>query len=63
MLEDGDVLITRNECRALGLNVSNTQFQRYEKQRRLTAHKADGVRNARVRYLRSQVLAFLGLRP
>ena len=58
-----DVLLTRNECRALGLNVCNTQFQRYEAQGHLTPHKAAGVRSARVRYWRSQVLAFLGARP
>jgi hypothetical protein len=63
MLDDDDVLIDRNECRALGLNVANTSFQRYEKQGRLTPFKAGGVRSARVRYRRSEVLAFLGLRP
>ena len=34
-----DRLVTRNECRAFGLNVSNTQFQRYEKQGLLTPIK------------------------
>ncbi len=63
MQEDDDVLLTRNECRQLGLDVSNTQFQRYEEQGLLTPHKAGGVRSARVRYWRSQVLAMLGARP
>jgi len=58
-----DVLLTRNECRALGLKVCNTQFQRYEEKGLLTPHKAGGVRSARVRYWRSQVLAFFGTRP
>lgn len=63
MLKDDDVLLTRNECRQLGLRVSNTQFQRYEAQSLLTPHKAGGVRSARVRYWRSEVLAFLGAKP
>jgi hypothetical protein len=63
MLDFDDVLLTRNECRALGLKVSNTQFQRYEDQGLLTPHKAGGVRSARVRYWRSEVLALLGSRP
>jgi hypothetical protein len=57
-----DRLVDRNECRALGLNVCNTQFQRYEKQGLLTPHKAGGVRSARVRYWLSEVMTLLGLR-
>lgn len=63
MLTGDDVLWTRNECRQIGLRVSNTQFQRYEAQGLLTPHKAVGVRSARVRYWRSEVLAFLGAKP
>jgi hypothetical protein len=55
-----DRLVDRNECRAFGLNVSNTQFQRYEAQGHLTPHKAAGVRSARVRYWLSEVMNFLG---
>jgi hypothetical protein len=63
MLAFDDVLVTRNECRELGLKVTNTTFQRYEKQGLLTPHKADGARSARVRYWLSEVLALLGTRP
>jgi hypothetical protein len=63
MSDFDDVLLTRNECRELGVKVSNTTFQRYEKQGRLTPRKACGARSARVRYWRSEVLALLGTRP
>jgi hypothetical protein len=49
MFDFEDVQLTRNECRELGLKVSNTQFLRYEKKGFLTPHKAGGVRSARVR--------------
>lgn len=59
-----DRLVTRNECRAFGLNVSNTQFQRYEAQGLLTPIKVGvDVRSARVRYWLSEVMNLIGPRP
>ena len=43
-------LVTRNEVRAMGLNVSSTQFGRYEKARLLTPVKIGGHRSSRVYY-------------
>jgi transposase len=43
-------LVTRNELRQKGLNVSNTSFNRYEKEGLLRPIKVGGHRSARVRY-------------
>jgi transposase len=43
-------LVTRNDLREMGLDVSNTSFNRYEKEGLLTPVKAGGHRSARVRY-------------
>lgn len=56
------VLVTRNECREIGLKVSNTQFQRWEEKGLLTAHKPGQFRSARVYYRVEEVYALLGLR-
>lgn len=57
-----DTLVTRKQCRGLGLNYSNTQFQRWEKAKALTAIKPLGVRSARVHYRWGQVEALLAPR-
>jgi hypothetical protein len=56
-------LLTRNECRKIGLNYANTSFQRWEKDNLLTPHKPGGRRSARVHYYEDEVLAFIGSRP
>ncbi len=43
-------LVTRQEVRQMGLNVSSTQFGRYEKDRLLHPIKVGGRRSARVHY-------------
>jgi hypothetical protein len=55
-------LLTRNECRQLGLNVCNTQFLRYEEQGLLTPIKVGNLRSAVVRYRVSEVYALLGIK-
>lgn len=55
-------LVTRNEVRAMGLNVSSTQFQRWEDSKLLTALKPAGLRSARVYYELEEVWALLGKR-
>jgi hypothetical protein len=57
-----DTLVTRKQCRALGLNYSNTQFQRWEKAKLLTAIKPGNFPSARVHYRWGQVEAFLAPR-
>jgi DNA-binding transcriptional MerR regulator len=57
-------LVTRNEVRAMGLDVSSMQFLRYEKQGLLTPRKVDGRRSSRVRYDIEEVLRLLnGRKP
>ena len=55
-------LVTKNEVRAMGLNVSSTQFQRWEDAALLTALKPAGLRSARVYYRIEEVWALLGIR-
>lgn len=54
-------LVTRNEVRAMGLNVSNTQFLRYEDAGLLTPIKVGRRRFARTYYDLDEVLNLLGL--
>lgn len=56
-------LLTRNDCRALGLDYSNTSFQRWEERKLLTAIKPGGARSARVHYDEEQVQKLLATRP
>ena len=53
------LLVTRNEVRLMGLNVSNTQFGRWEEEQFLTPFKAGNYRSAVVRYRLEQVLKFI----
>ena len=53
------LLVTRNECREMGLDVSNTQFSRWEEQGLLRPFKAGGHRAAIVRYRLRDVLRFI----
>ena len=53
------LLVTRNECREMGLDVSNTQFARWEEQGLLIPFKAGGHRAAIVRYRLRDVLRFI----
>jgi hypothetical protein len=55
-------LVTRNECRAMGLNYSNTHFLRLEKEGLLTPVKVGG-RSSRVHYWLEQVLGLLNGKP
>lgn len=52
-------LMTRNDCRKLGLAYSNTQFQRWERDRLLTAIKPGRRRSSRVYYDAEEVESFL----
>ena len=52
-------VVTRNEVRKLGLNVSNTQFQRYEAQGLLNPIKVGALRSAIVRYSVEEVRRLL----
>ena len=53
------LLVTRNELREMGLNVSNTQFNRWESEGLLIPFKAGGHRSAIVRYRLDAVLSFV----
>ena len=53
------LLVTRNELREMGLNVSNTQFNRWEHEGLLVPFKAGGHRAAIVRYRLEAVLSFV----
>jgi hypothetical protein len=55
-------LLTRNDCRAIGLNYSNTSFQRWEKDKYLTAIKPTGRPSARVHYKDEEVQKLLATR-
>lgn len=55
-------LVTRGEVRAMGLNVSSTQFGRWEEAKLLTPLKAGGFRSARVRYRIEEVWTLIGAR-
>jgi len=58
------LLVTRNECREMGLDVSNTQFSRWEEQGLLRPFKAGGHRAAILRYrLRGSHRLLLRVRP
>lgn len=54
-------LMTRNDIRKLGLEVTNTTFQRWEKAGRLTPIKPNG-RASHVYYRRSEVETLLDTR-
>lgn len=56
------LLVTREEVRQLGLDVSNTQFLRYEEQKLLTPVKVGNFRSAVVRYKVEEVTKLLALR-
>lgn len=53
------LLVTRNEVRQMGLDVSNTQFGRWEEEGFLTPFKAGNHRSAIVRYRVTEVLRFI----
>jgi hypothetical protein len=55
------LLVTRNECREMGMNVSNTTFQRWERASLLQAFKPNG-RNSIVRYRLRDVLRLIASR-
>ena len=57
-----DKLVSRKEVRAMGLNVSSTQFGRWEAAGLLQAHKPGGLRNAHVRYWLSNIHRLLDSR-
>jgi hypothetical protein len=60
-LED-DSLVTRDELREMGLKYSSTQYQRWEKAKKLTPVKPGGSRSSRVHYRFGEVTAFLSTR-
>jgi hypothetical protein len=60
-LED-DSLVTRNELRELGLKYSSTQYQRWEKAKKLTPVKPGGSRSSRVHYRYGEIIFFLSTR-
>lgn len=60
---DGERLVTRKELRKLGLDYSSTQYQRWEKARKLTPVKPGGTRSSRVHYRWGEVRVFLSTRP
>jgi hypothetical protein len=53
------LLVTRNEVREMGLNVSSTQFLRYEQDKLLFPVKPGGRRSARVHYRIEEVETLL----
>jgi hypothetical protein len=55
----GKLLVTRHEVRQMGLNVSSTQFGRYEKDKLLFPIKVGGRRSARVHYRIEEVEALI----
>jgi hypothetical protein len=56
-------LLTRNDCRKLGLDYTNTTFQRWEKEYKLlTPIKPDGRRSCKVRYRREEVERLLNIK-
>lgn len=57
------VLVTRAECRQLGLDVSNTTFLRWEDAKLLTPLKAGDFRSSVVRYRVEEVNQLLTARP
>jgi hypothetical protein len=52
-------LVTRSECRSMGLAYSSTQFLRWEEQGLLTPVKVGGSRSARVHYRVVEVRALI----
>jgi hypothetical protein len=54
-----DTLVTRKQVRAMGLNVSSTQFRRYEEMKLLTPLKVGQFRSAIVYYRLGEVNALL----
>ncbi len=48
-------LVTRNELREMGFDVSNTTFGRWEDAKLLTPIKAGDLRSAKVRYRMEEV--------
>jgi hypothetical protein len=56
-------LLTRNDCRKLGLNYTNTTFQRYEKEYNLLTPIKPGQRpSSRVYYRREEVEKLIDLK-
>jgi hypothetical protein len=60
-LED-DSLVTREELREMGLRYSSTQYQRWEKAKKLTPVKPGGSRSSRVHYRYGEIVSFLSTR-
>ena len=57
-------LVTREDLRKMGLDYSSTQYQRWEKAKKLTALKPGGSRSSRVYYRYGEVkYRLLGLQP
>ena len=59
---DDERLVTRNELRQLGLNYSSTQYQRWERKKKLTPVKPGGSPSSRVHYRWGEVKVFLSTR-
>ena len=57
------VLVTRNEVRKMGVNVSNTTFLRWEKAGLLTPVKPGGVQSSKVYYWVEQVFGLFPSKP
>lgn len=57
------LLVSRQDCRDMGLNYSNTHFGRLEKQGLLTPKKVGNFRSARVHYGLDEVTDLLGRPP
>lgn len=56
-------LLTRNDCRKLGLDYANTTFQRWENEYKfLTPIKPKGRRSCRVYYRRDEVEKLLSIK-
>jgi hypothetical protein len=57
-------LVTREDLRKIGLDYSSTQFQRWEKAKKLTPVKPGGSRSSRVYYRYGEVkYSLLGFQP
>lgn len=59
---NAETLVTRKQCRGMGLDFTNTTFQRWEKAKLLTAIKPGGARSSRVLYRWKEVEALLAPR-
>jgi hypothetical protein len=60
---DDDALVTRAFCRKIGLDVSNTTYQRWEQKKRVTAVKPGGTPSSHVYYRWGEVRVNLLKQP